>query len=50
MKLLLSFTSWMGNCESQLAYEQAANGKQSREIEHWKRQLTEVQVECDQLR
>ena len=46
----------MGNCESQLANEQAANGKQSREIEHWKRQLssikflTQVQVEYDQLR
>ena len=30
--------------------DQAAAERQTREIEHLKRQLTEVQVECDQLK
>ena len=36
--------------ESKVVVDQEANERQTREIEHLKRQLTEVQVECDQLK
>ena len=36
--------------ESKVVVDQEANQRQTREIEHLKRQLTEVQVECDQLK
>ena len=38
------------NNESKVVIDQAAAERQTREIEHLKRQLTEVQVECDQLK
>ena len=38
------------NNESNVVIDQAAAERQNREIEYLKRQLTEVQVECDQLK